>query len=238
MGWLVLGFCNGEIQPINLSRFARDAGGSVLKSLQTRLDGAIIAVYENGYAHDTCSIALARFQNPTKLQRTGHLLQATPVSGPAAIGKPQMDGLGSVYASALEELDEQMYQLNVNTGNSDRVVKEMEKQRVANEQWSKQKTLFYIHDLGVTRKELAQIDESTEKCETTIKSFVEMAKKASTQISSDEFAARIKSALDRHESEILSILGQERLDQAKAFRNAFNKDVWNRFGTSVRFTAF
>jgi hypothetical protein len=131
-----------------------------------------------------------------------------------------------------------MYRLNIKSGNTDRVADEMEKQRVAIEQWSKQKTLFYIYDLGVTRQELSDIDVSTEKCGKAIKSVVDIAEKAPNQISDVEFSSRIKSALDQHESEVMNVLGQERLDKAKAFRDAFNKDVWNKFGTSLRFTAF
>lgn len=235
---LVLGYCAGELTPIQLSQYARDADGTVLKSFRTELNGSIKAFYANGYAHETCKVALALFQNPSVLRRTGHLLQATADSGLPFIGIAQNEGRGSIYGASLEDLDEQMYGLNIKSASSDRVIVEMEKERRANEQWSKQKTLFYIYDLKVTRDELSVLEASTEKCGQEIQKIVAIAEKGSNKISDEDFSAKIKLALNRNEAEVLSLLGPERLEMAKKFREDFNKDVWEKFGTDLKFTGF
>lgn len=235
----VLGNCDGEVVPINIGQFAYEADGSVAKSFRVELDGVITAAYEDGYSRSICRVALAVFQNPTTLKlSSNHLLQETVDSGKPFIGEPHVAGRGSIYSASLEELDDQMYRLNLKTSDKDRVLVEMDKQRTANEAWIKQKTLFYIYDLGVSRDELACIDASLERCSKEIQKIVVKAETAVSEISSDTFASEIKVVLDRHENEILDILGSERLEAAKKFRYKFNEDVWVRFGTSLRFTAF
>ena len=234
----ILGYCGGEIEPINLSRFTHDRDGSTAQTFKIELSGSIMAFYENGYAHETCRLALALFQNSSRLQRKQHILTPTTASGEAVVGTPQSEGRGSIYSASLEELDEQMYRLNIKSGNVDRVAAEIEKARVASEQWSKQKTLFYVYDLGVTRSELSEIEASTEKCGNEIQRIVAIVEKAPSQISADEFSSRIRLVVTQHESEVLDVLGQERLDKTKKFREDFNRDVWAKFGTTLRFTAF
>ncbi len=58
---IVLGYCGANLEPINLSRFAQNTDGSVVKSFTTEIDGTIAAHYTNGTVHKTCSIALAIF---------------------------------------------------------------------------------------------------------------------------------------------------------------------------------
>lgn len=111
----VLGYCGGELQPINLAQFARDDKNSVAKSFRVELSGKITAIYESGYAHETCTVALALFYNANKLKRSKHLLRPTLESGEASIGKPRQEGRGSIFGSSMEELEEQMYELNVKT---------------------------------------------------------------------------------------------------------------------------
>jgi hypothetical protein len=114
----------------------------------------------------------------------------------------------------------------------------MEKSRVANEQWHKQKTLFYVYDLGITRAELSKIEASEVKCGREIQKKIAIAETTPSEISAEEFGSRIKVIIDQHEDEVRGVLGQERLDKAKKFREEFNSDLWTKFGTSVRFTGF
>ena len=236
----VLGYCDGEIGPIDLSRFARDvADGSIAKSFRIELNGTITAAYENGYTRETCRVALTLFQNPQLLKRgLNHVLNVTGDSGQPSLGMPQVDGRGNIYGSSLEELDEQMYRLNTKATGTDRGVEEMEKSRIANEQWHKQKTLFYVYDLGVTRSELSKIEVSEDKLGKEIQKIVAIAVTTPNEISDDEFGSKIRIAVDQHEDEVLGVLGQERLDKTKKFREEFNRDVWVKFGTSLRFTGF
>jgi flagellar hook protein FlgE len=106
----VLGYCDGEIGPIDLSRFARDEGDkSFAKSFRIELNGTIVAVYENGYSRETCRVAIALFRNSPMLKRSlSHTLHVTGDSGQGSLGVPQVEGRGSIYGSSLEELDEQM----------------------------------------------------------------------------------------------------------------------------------
>lgn len=150
----VLGYCQGELQPINLGAFSRDENKSVAKSFRTELDGKITAQFESGYTSQTCTVALALFQDPTGLARSQHILNITESTGEAYIGLPQHDGRGSIFGSSLELLDEQIYRLNL---------REIDKERHAKDDWSKQKTLFYVYDLNVTHQELSEIEISAEK---------------------------------------------------------------------------
>ena len=50
----VLGYCGANLEPINLSRFAQNTDGSVVKSFTTKLDGTIAALYANVTLHKTC----------------------------------------------------------------------------------------------------------------------------------------------------------------------------------------
>lgn len=65
-----------------------------------------------------------------------------------------------------------------------------------------------------------------------------LAESTPPQISYDEFSKQIKDAVAQHEDEVLSILGQERLDKAKQFRENFNREVFDKFGTFIWFTGF
>lgn len=236
---LVLGFCDGVLEPMQFSRFARDTDGSQVKSFRVELDGSVKALYENGYGRETCKVALALFQNPLRLKRTSrHLLRPTPESGEAFIGLPHLEGRGSVYGSSLEELDEQMYRLNTVDSGTDRVAVEMEKARVALEQWAKQKTLFYVYDLNATREELAAIEASAARCDKEIQKIVKLAEDGPGKVSETDFSSGIAGALRQHEAEILEVLGPQRLAAAKKFREEFNKSAWDKFGTDLRFTGF
>lgn len=237
-GGKILGYCSGELQPINLSGFARDPEGAAAESFKIELNGTMNGSYENGKTHGTCTVALALFNNPLKLGRQHHVLRPTVDSGFASIGKPQSDGRGSVYGATLEELDETMYRVNSKSGTGDRVAEEMKKSRAAAAQWSKEKTLFYVYDLDLTREELSGLDQSTERVGVEIQKIVALAEMGPHQISDTDFSAKIQFALKQHEREVADILGQVRLATAKKFREEFNRNVWGRFGSTTRFTAF
>jgi hypothetical protein len=233
----VLGNCDGELRPINLSEFSMDEKGTTIKSFRTELDGKIMAIYESGYTHQSCTVVLALFSNPNKLSRDKHILRVTPESGSPFIGAAHQEARGSIYDSSLEELDEQMYRLNIKPANVDRVVVEMEKERLAKEDWIKKKTLFYVYDLNVSRQDLAEIEKSYEKYGVIIKGVVDLTE-GPGGISDNEFLSKIDAASKLHESEVLKILGQNRFDKAKQFREDYNTQVWAKFGTSLRFTGF
>ncbi len=65
-------------------------------------DGAVTATTPSGL-RDLGQITLAQFLNPGGLLRTGNnLFVAAPASGPATVGTPGTDGLGTISQGALE----------------------------------------------------------------------------------------------------------------------------------------
>lgn len=234
----VMGYCDRKLKPINFNVFARDVNNSVIKAFRTDSRGTILVHYENGTTTETCSIALALFQNPTKLSRHQHILQSTFESGKAYIGFPQEEGRGSIIESALEELNEQTYRFNVKPVNIDRISDEIEKERMANDYWLKQKTLFYVYDLNVTRTEFFEIESSAEKYNAIAKKFGALSYQSSDQILSDKYPQQLVQALIQHENEVLNILGQSRFEKAKDFRDSFNRNLWRKFGTLKKYSAF
>lgn len=113
--YLVLGFTNGELGPLNFTKFVNNpADGSLIKSMQVKLDGAIVGFSESGYSHTFCRISLALFNNAPRLRRISqHTLASTQLSGSPAFEEAGVEGRGSVYSSTLEELDEEMYRTNL-----------------------------------------------------------------------------------------------------------------------------
>lgn len=79
-----------------------------VKSMRVGLDGTIQGIYADGYVVKIAVVKLATFQNARKLRRSGgeHALYATEASGDAFYGLPQTETFGSVYAFAIEELDD------------------------------------------------------------------------------------------------------------------------------------
>ena len=236
----VLGYCDDELGPIDLSRFASDpSDSSVAKSFRVELDGKIVAAYANNRVRETCQIALAIFQNPRNLRRgQKHLLDSGIESGDPSIGRPHSNIRGSIYGSALEELDEQLYRSNINDGHADRITQEMAKSRLANESWQKEKTLFYVYDLGLSRQELLAVEKSADDSSKRISRIVALSEQSSAAISAEEFSKQIEAIVAAHESEVLATIGSERLERAKKFRDNFNLNAWSRFGTIVRYTGF
>lgn len=234
----VLGYCDGMLQPVKLSRYAYDERGTVVRSFNTELNGKIMAFYESGYSNETCTLVLALFNNPSKLIRDNHLLISTPESGRALVGIPQSLARGSIYSSTLEELDEQIYRLNINPSGLDRVAVEMEKGRKATEEWIKKRIIFYVFDLNVSRQELAAIEKSSEEYESAIASIVTRLKTDRDSIVESEFSNMFEALMQTHESEVLNTLGKERFERAEKFRDDYNKLVWMKFGTGLQITTF
>ncbi|MCC6137120.1 MAG: flagellar hook protein FlgE [Bdellovibrionaceae bacterium] len=66
-------------------------------------DGVLTALYSNGQAEDLAQVALARFENPEGLVKTGNnKMKECRESGGAAIGFPSHGGRGQILAGALE----------------------------------------------------------------------------------------------------------------------------------------
>lgn len=66
-------------------------------------DGILTALYSNGQAEDLAQVALARFENPEGLVKTGNnKMKECRESGGAAIGFPSHGGRGQILAGALE----------------------------------------------------------------------------------------------------------------------------------------
>lgn len=66
-------------------------------------DGILTALYSNGQAQDLAQVALARFENPEALVKTGNnKMKECRESGGAAIGFPSHGGRGQVLAGAIE----------------------------------------------------------------------------------------------------------------------------------------
>jgi flagellar basal-body rod protein FlgG len=102
----IIGDCNGKLQPINLSHITNDDNFAPIKTLQTKLDGKIVATNENGHVQSTCTVVLALFRNPIQLSRDQHILRATVESGAPMVGMPTNDSRGSNYGYAIETFGE------------------------------------------------------------------------------------------------------------------------------------
>lgn len=71
--------------------------------VQINATGAIIGQYSNGQTKQFGVIALANFENPQGLTpMTGTFWQSTLASGPALLGAPNSQGLGTLQSGALE----------------------------------------------------------------------------------------------------------------------------------------
>ena len=235
---IVLGYCGADLEPIDLSRFAKDTGGSVVKSFTTELDGTIMASYENGSEHKTCTVALALFRNSSKLERSRHILKETINSGSAAVGVPTREGRGSIFGASLELLEEQLYRLNIKSPNTDSVAVEMEKVQLAMEQWNKQKTLFYIFDLKMDRDDLERLEIAVGRSGEKIQRLVAAREQKPPHISQKDYDQGIRAAMDEEEATFLDVAGPSGLEEAKKFRDAFNKNLFVNFGTSINITGF
>ena len=85
---------------------ARDQDGyemGLLESIYFEQDGTIRGVYSNGQKQPIGQVALATFNNPGGLEKTGSNLYAfSPNSGLAIIGRPAEGERGSILAGSLE----------------------------------------------------------------------------------------------------------------------------------------
>lgn len=102
-----------RLERISLSGAGRWNRG-YLKSIRIDLDGVIQGFYSDGSSKRLGRLALALFQNARRLERLGeHCLQPTQASGSPFLDYAQTDGRGSIYASTLEEVDEEIYDLSL-----------------------------------------------------------------------------------------------------------------------------
>jgi len=85
---------------------ARDQDGyemGVLESMYFEADGTIRGVYSNGQKQPIGAVALATFNNPGGLEKSGeNLYDTSPNSGMAVVGRPSSGGRGDISAGALE----------------------------------------------------------------------------------------------------------------------------------------
>ncbi|MCB0377382.1 MAG: flagellar hook protein FlgE [Bdellovibrionales bacterium] len=65
--------------------------------------GVLTAMYSNGTTKDMYQVAIAKFQSPEGLYKSGsNKMRESRMSGPPAIGKPAEGGRGQVFAKAIE----------------------------------------------------------------------------------------------------------------------------------------
>jgi flagellar hook protein FlgE len=88
----------------DLMSWSQDGAASgTLNGISFSDDGILTALYSNGQADDLAQVALARFENPEGLAKTGNnKAKETRESGGAAIGFPSHGGRGQILAGALE----------------------------------------------------------------------------------------------------------------------------------------
>lgn len=109
-GHKVVGWKNGRLSPIALL----DSPEVRVLSYRISRNGKIWAIYSSGVEETLYTLAIAVFHNPNNLERVGtHLLLETEESGPKVFTEPVTLQAGSIYASSLEDLDEDIYQLNL-----------------------------------------------------------------------------------------------------------------------------
>ncbi|MFK8138984.1 MAG: flagellar hook protein FlgE [Bdellovibrionales bacterium] len=79
------------------------AAAGTITSLSFNDEGTLTALYSNGAARDLSKIAVARFENPEGLFKVGNnRLKGSRMSGTAAIGVPNANGRGKIFAKSLE----------------------------------------------------------------------------------------------------------------------------------------
>ncbi len=114
----------------------------------------------------------------------------------------------------------------------------MEKAHLAMEQWVKQKTLFYIFELKMNQNDLEQIEKAEASSGEKIQRLVAAMAQKPPQMSQQEYDQGIRDALDEEEAVFQDIAGLNGLEEAKKFREAFNKNLLGNFGTSINITGF
>ncbi len=79
-------------------------GPGDLLSVATSSGGVITGRYSNGEVLNLYQVAMAKFNNPAGLQKTGNNMYAqTTQSGDAITGQPRTNGMGSIVGNALEQ---------------------------------------------------------------------------------------------------------------------------------------
>lgn len=128
----VMGFKDQQLQPIEIPTtvdndlrketankypayaYTLNENFFVLEKLTVGANGLMVAHYSTGKTLEIGHIALANFKNPRKLMRLyAHSLIANEDSCSPEIGYPQSQGFGMIFNDALEELDNYMYQINL-----------------------------------------------------------------------------------------------------------------------------
>lgn len=79
------------------------SAAGTITSLSFDDEGTLTALYSNGAAKDLSKISIARFENPEGLFKVGNnRFKGSRNSGSAAIGSPNSNGRGKIYAKSLE----------------------------------------------------------------------------------------------------------------------------------------
>ncbi|MER7002614.1 flagellar hook protein FlgE [Dactylosporangium sp. NPDC000555] len=90
---------NTTVQPLSQN----GAPAATLQSFSINPDGQLVGVFSNGNKQTVAQLALANFNNPPGLEKTGDsLYRFTVNSGLAQIGSPGSSGLGTLQSGAVE----------------------------------------------------------------------------------------------------------------------------------------
>jgi hypothetical protein len=114
----------------------------------------------------------------------------------------------------------------------------MEKVQLAMDQWDKQKTLFYIFDLKMDRDDLDRLEKAAGRRGEKIQRLVAAMTQKPSKISQKDYDQGVRAAMDEEEANFLNIAGQSGLEEAKKFRESFNRNLFFNFGTSINITGF
>jgi flagellar hook protein FlgE len=99
MGGLTEYTGNTTVQPLSQN----GAPAATLQSFSINPDGQLVGVFSNGNKQTVGQLALANFNNPPGLEKTGDsLYRFTVNSGLAQIGEPGTSGLGTLQSGAVE----------------------------------------------------------------------------------------------------------------------------------------
>lgn len=86
-----------------ISWIQNGAAAGTITNLSFNDEGVLTAVYSNGEARDLAQIALAKFESPESLYKTGNnRLKESRDSGSPAMGAPLRAGRGKIFAKSLE----------------------------------------------------------------------------------------------------------------------------------------
>jgi hypothetical protein len=115
---------------------------------------------------------------------------------------------------------------------------ELDRARLVEESWTEEKQSFYRDALNLNEDEMVELHRMNETADSQIKEIVQKISDNPSALSDKELHDSYQGVLETYERRAKGILGDDRLNQLKKFRDDFNTKTYARFGTHVKQTGF